>query len=187
VLALKWFILWLSYSKINHAMSNHYLDVALGLSATYLALSLLCSAGREAIASLFQSRAKMLLDGVLTLLYEPAGLALLRGILPSLRRLARREGGFGLRGLGSDSLAAAVMSHPLITGQAQAGRMPSYIPSTMFARAVMDTLQQRYGRQTSARSLLAQVNNPALQRTLLALLGEAGRSGGARTRAVPLV
>lgn len=154
-------------------MNNHYLDVALGLSATYLALSLLCSASREAIASLFQSRAKMLLDGVLTLLYEPAGLAHLRGILPSLQRLLRREGGFDLAALGSDSLAAAVMRHPLITGQAQAGRMPSYVSSAIFARATMDTLQQRLGTQTSARALLAQLNNPALQRTLLALLGEA--------------
>lgn len=154
-------------------MNNHYLDVALGLSATYLALSLLCSASREAIASLFQSRAKMLLDGVLTLLYEPAGLALLRGILPSLQRLLRREGGFDLAALGSDSLAASVMRHPLITGQAQAGRMPSYVSSAIFARATMDTLQQRLGTQTSARALLAQLNNPALQRTLLALLGEA--------------
>jgi len=154
-------------------MNNHFLDVALGLSATYLALSLLCSASREAIASLFQSRAKMLLDGVLTLLYEPAGLALLAGILPSLKRLLRRESGFDLAALGSDSLAAAVLRHPLITGQAQAGRMPSYIPSAIFARATMDTLQQRMGAQTSARALLGQLNNPPLQRTLLALLGQA--------------
>lgn len=154
-------------------MSHHYLDVALGLSATYLALSLLCSASREAIASLFQSRAKMLLDGVLTLLYEPAGLALLAGILPSLRRLLRRNDGFDLSALGAQSLAAAVLRHPLITGQAQAGRMPSYIPSALFARATMDTLQQRYGSHSSARALLAQLNNPPLQRTLLALLGTA--------------
>ncbi len=154
-------------------MSTHYLDVALGLAATFLSLSLLCSASREALASLFQSRAKMLLDGILTLLYEPAGLPLLRGILPSLRRLLRRDGGFDLRALGPTSLAAAVLAHPLITGLAQPGRMPSYIPSSIFARALLATLMQRHGPQSSARALLERIGNPPLQRSLLALLGSA--------------
>lgn len=154
-------------------MSTHYLDVALGLAATFLSLSLLCSASREAIASLFQSRAKVLLDGILTLLYEPAGLPLLRGILPSLRRLLRRDSGFDLHALGPASLAAAVLAHPLITGLAQPGRMPSYIPSSIFARALLDTLAQRHGPHGSARALLERTGNPPLQRSLLALLGSA--------------
>ena len=65
-------------------MSSHYLDVAVGLSYTFLAVSLLCSATRDAIASLFQTRAKVLLDGVLTLLHEAAARPKLRGVWPSV-------------------------------------------------------------------------------------------------------
>ena len=106
-------------------MSSHYLDVAIGLSYTFLAVSLLCSATREAIASLFQTRAKVLLDGVLTMLHESAGKPRLRGVWPSILRFLRVDSGFGLDKLGPDSLSAAVMSHPLIQGMAQQGRMPS--------------------------------------------------------------
>ena len=121
-------------------MSNHYLDVAIGLSFTFLAVSLLCSATREAIASLFQTRAKVLLDGVLTMLHESAAKPRLRGVGPSIARLLRRDDCFGLDRLGNASLAADVMRHPLIVGMAQRGRMPSYIPAPIFARAFVSTL-----------------------------------------------
>jgi hypothetical protein len=153
-------------------MSSHYLDVAIGLSYTFLAVSLLCSATREAIASLFQTRAKVLLDGVLTMLHEQEGKPRLRGILPSLRRLLRLDGGFGLDKLGPTSLAAEVMRHPLITGMAQCGRMPSYIPSAIFARAFVSTLSARYGKGQTAAMLLNSVGNDGLTRTLLAIIGE---------------
>lgn len=153
-------------------MSSHYLDVAVGLSYTFLAVSLLCSATREAIASLFQTRAKVLLDGVLTMLHESAVKPRVRGIVPSLLRLFRREGGFRLDQLGDKSLAADVMRHPLITGMAQRGRMPSYIPSSMFARAFVSTLTARYGKGQTAAALLDSVGNEGLTRTLLALMGE---------------
>jgi hypothetical protein len=71
--AEKSFMLWEHCWNFNEVgMSSHYLDVAVGLSYTFLAVSLLCSATREAIASLFQTRAKVLLDGVLTMLHESA-------------------------------------------------------------------------------------------------------------------
>lgn len=153
-------------------MSSHYLDVAIGLSYTFLAVSLLCSATREAIASLFQTRAKVLLDGVLTMLHESAGKPRLRGIIPSIKRLLRIDTGFGLDKLGAGSLTAAVMAHPLIQGMAQQGRMPSYIPSTIFARAFVSTLTSKYGKTQTAAMLLAQVGNEGLTRTLLAIMGE---------------
>jgi hypothetical protein len=153
-------------------MSSHYLDVAVGLSYTFLAVSLLCSATREAIASLFQTRAKVLLDGVLTMLHESAARPKLRGVWPSVLRLLRIEGGFGLQKLGDQSLAADVMRHPLITGMAQRGRMPSYIPSAIFARAFVSTLTTRYGKGQTATMLLASVGNEGLSRTLLAIMGE---------------
>ncbi|MRW83990.1 hypothetical protein GJ698_07750 [Pseudoduganella sp. FT26W] len=165
-------------------MSSHYLDVAVGLSYTFLAVSLLCSATREAIASLFQTRAKVLLDGVLTLLHEPAGKPRLRGILPSIRRLFRMDGGFGLDKLGSASLTAEVMRHPLITGLAQQGRMPSYIPSAIFARAFVSTLTGKYGKGHTAAILLNNVGNEGLTKTLLAIMGEGPDDAAALENAV---
>jgi len=153
-------------------MSSHYLDVAIGLSYTFLAVSLLCSATREAIASLFQTRAKVLLDGVLTMLHESAGRKRVRGIVPSLQRLLRLERGFRLDDLGADSLTREVMSHPLIIGMAQKGRMPSYIPSAIFARAFVATLAAKYGKAQTAALLLAKVGNDGLSRTLLAIMGQ---------------
>jgi hypothetical protein len=153
-------------------MSNHYLDVAIGLSFTFLAVSLLCSATREAIASLFQTRAKVLLDGVLTMLHEADAKPQLRGVLPSIARLLRRDDCFGLQRLGSASLAAAVMRHPLVMGMAQRGRLPSYIPAPIFARAFVSTLTARYGKGHTAQMLLASVGNDGLTRTLLAIMGE---------------
>src|SRR5471030_1497016 len=166
-------MLWEHCSKFNEGrMSSHYLDVAIGLSYTFLAVSLLCSATREAIASLFQTRAKVLLDGVLTMLHEPAGKSRLRGIIPSIKRFLRMDEGFNLAKLGPHSLSAAVMTHPLITGLAQQGRMPSYIPSAIFARAFVSTLTAKYGKAQTAAQLLANVGNEGLSRTLLALMGE---------------
>lgn len=153
-------------------MSSHYLDVAIGLSYTFLAVSLLCSATREAIASLFQTRAKVLLDGVLTILHEPAGKPRLGGVVASIKRLLRMDSGFNLAKLGPHSLSAAVMTHPLITGLAQQGRMPSYIPSAIFARAFVSTLTAKYGKGQTAALLLANIGNDGLSRTLLALMGE---------------
>jgi len=153
-------------------MSSHYLDVAIGLSYTFLAVSLLCSATREAIASLFQTRAKVLLDAVLTMLHESADKKKIRGILPSIQRLLRLDRGFRLEQLGSDSLTADVMRHPLIVGMAQQGRMPSYIPSAIFARAFISTLTAKHGKAQTAATLLAKVGNDGLSRTLLAIMGE---------------
>jgi len=167
-------------------MSNHYLDVALGLSSTFLALSLLCSATREAIASLFQTRAKVLLDGVLTLLHEPVEKPRLRSVLLSLQRLFRISGGFGLRKLEASSLTADVMCHPLITGLAQEGRMPSYIPSSIFARAFVATLTAKYGKLQTASALLDKLGNDGLARTLLAIMGEGPDDAAALENAVRL-
>ncbi|MYM25830.1 hypothetical protein GTP46_24685 [Duganella sp. FT135W] len=167
-------------------MSSHYLDVAVGLSYTFLAVSLLCSATREAIASLFQTRAKVLLDGVLTLLHESAARPRLRGVWPSLLRLLRIEGGFGLQKLDAQSLTAQVMQHPLITGMAQQGRMPSYIPSAIFARAFVSTLTSKYGKEQTALALLTSVGNDGLTRTLLAIMGEGPNDAAALENAVRL-
>ncbi|WP_343729371.1 hypothetical protein [Duganella sp.] len=165
-------------------MSSHYLDVAVGLSYTFLAVSLLCSATREAIASLFQTRAKVLLDGVLTMLHESSAKPRVRGIVPSILRLFRRQGGFRLDRLGAKSLTAEVMRHPLISGMAQRGRLPSYIPSAIFARAFVATLTSKYGKGKTAAALLDSVGNEGLTRTLLAIMGEGPDDAAALENAV---
>ncbi|MYM67779.1 hypothetical protein GTP45_13170 [Pseudoduganella sp. FT55W] len=165
-------------------MSSSYLDVAVGLSYTFLAVSLLCSATREAIASLFQTRAKVLLDGVLTMLHESAARPKLRGVWPSMLRLLRIDGGFGLDKLNDASLTAQVMQHPLIVGMAQQGRMPSYIPSAIFARALVSTLTAKYGKGQTAVALLNSVGNEGLTRTLLAIMGDGPDDAAALENAV---
>lgn len=181
----KSFMLWEHCWKFNGVgMSSHYLDVAVGLSYTFLAVSLLCSATREAIASLFQTRAKVLLDGVLTMLHESAARPTLRGVWPSVLRLLRIEGGFGLEKLDDKSLTAQVMQHPLIVGMAQQGRMPSYIPSVIFARAFVSTLTAKYGKGQTAAALLSSVGNEGLTRTLLAIMGEGPSDAAALEDAV---
>jgi hypothetical protein len=184
--AEKSFMLWEHCIQDNEVanMSSHYLDVAIGLSYTFLAVSLLCSATREAIASLFQTRAKVLLDGVLTMLHESAGKKQVRGIWPSIQRLLRLDRGFRLEELGSHSLTSEVMSHPLITGMAQQGRMPSYIPSAIFARAFVSTLTAKYGKTSTAAALLAKLGNDGLSRTLLAIMGEGPEDIAALEQAV---
>jgi len=99
-------------------------------------------------------------------------------------RLLRIEGGFGLDKLDDKSLTAQVMQHPLITGLAQQGRMPSYIPSSIFARAFVSTLTARYGKEQTAVALLNNVGNEGLTRTLLALMGEGPGDAAALENAV---
>jgi hypothetical protein len=106
------------------------------------------------------------------MLHESAGKKKIRGILPSIQRLLRMDRGFGLDKLGAHSLTAEVMGHPLIVGMAQQGRMPSYIPSAIFARAFISTLTARYGKAQTAAMLLSKVGNDGLSRTLLAIMGE---------------
>jgi hypothetical protein len=88
------------------------LDVAVGLILVYLMLSVACSLLNERIQSLFDTRAKMLHAALL--------------------RLLGSEQNSPFDGVKEHALVSAV-AHPR-TG------MPSYIPSSTFASALLDTL-----------------------------------------------
>lgn len=87
------------------------LDVAIGVVFVYLALSLVCTAANELLASLWKWRAKNLAEG--------------------LRNLLNCEN--------QDQLMTLFYKHPLIeTLYRDAKRLPSYLPSRTFAFALMD-------------------------------------------------
>ncbi|NWF94114.1 MAG: hypothetical protein HXY46_14530 [Syntrophaceae bacterium] len=88
------------------------LDVAIGLMVVYLFLSLICSVITEWISKRLEMRSKNLEEGIRSLLNDPEG------------------NGYSMR----------FFEHPLIRGIAQNGRRPSYIPSRLFALALMDLI-----------------------------------------------
>jgi hypothetical protein len=95
------------------------LEVAIGVVFVYLFLSLICSAINEWIASLINKRGKNLFEGVKNLLNDPK----------------------------FTGLAQQLYTHGLVDGISQEAanpdkpnRLPSYIPSNIFALAVLDIL-----------------------------------------------
>lgn len=89
---------------------SQILEIAMGLIFVYLLFSIICSALNEAVAGIFDLRARTLKQGIEKLLADPA------------------VGG----------IAAEIYAHPLVQGLAQGGRQPSYLPSRLFALALMD-------------------------------------------------
>ena len=127
---------------------SHILETAIGLILVFLVLSLICSAMREGIEAVLKHRALDLEHGIRELLHDPEG----------------------------KGLAHQLYTHPLVFGTFQGsyeatpkrrwlaygGRLPSYIPSTNFARALIDLDQQ------------GKINSPAFKEVLRSLAHEAG-------------
>src|SRR5713226_3383259 len=99
---------------------SEILDVALGLVFTYLLLSLICTAANELLAGLLNLRGRKLFAGIENLLYGSD--------LPAQAPDRTR-----------DLQVTDVYDHPLIRSLYRR-RWPSYIPSTNFALAVIDSL-----------------------------------------------
>ncbi len=92
------------------------LDVAVGLVLTYLLLSLVTSAIREGIAGIFKTRAKLMERGIEQLLQDPA----------LVKDFYEHSLIFSLyRGTSYEAAKAA-------------NTLPSYIPATSFAKAMID-------------------------------------------------
>lgn len=87
----------------------------------------------------------------------------------------------GLRLLLNPALAQELYSHPLVKKLSRSARGPSYIPSEMFALALMDVIAHlKPGESPSARdlgSLLGNVPDPDVRRVLSLLAAEAGPDG----------
>lgn len=89
------------------------IDVAIGLALTYLLLSLICTTLMEWVAQIANLRGRTLVEGTRSLLGETAA---------------------------ESPLTQVVLNHALIRGLGENNRMPSYIPSPVFAKALRDTL-----------------------------------------------
>jgi hypothetical protein len=88
------------------------LEVGLGLTLLYLLLSLVCTVVNEWIAQLLSLRARNLEMGIAKLLED-----------------ADRSG-----------LAGRLYEHPLLQSVCREGRKPSYLPASIFARALVDVV-----------------------------------------------
>src|SRR5437879_128021 len=89
------------------------IDVAIGLFLVYFLLSVLSSALKECVSGILGLRARTLKDGIRRLLDEPSG----------------------------NGLSQTFFRHGLVQGLSQtSGGKPSYIPSSIFATALLDIL-----------------------------------------------
>ncbi|WP_152562603.1 hypothetical protein [Caballeronia grimmiae] len=147
------------------------LEVAIGIVFLYVLLSLMCTALREGLEGYLKTRASYLENGIRELLFDPRG----------------------------ESLAKAFYEHPLVfslfngeyaspapgktAGALTRGKtLPSYIPAENFAAALMDIVARGPGRAlvstesatvAGIRGQLAMIDNPAVQRAVLASLDTA--------------
>jgi hypothetical protein len=126
------------------------LEVAIGVVFIYLLLGLICSVLNEWIAGIFALRARTLEAGVRNLLNNRQG----------------------------QGLAEQLYAHPFIKGLARRGQKPSYIPSRIFALALLDTVapaDSATGSRTiqEVRDTITQIADPELKKVLLALIDEA--------------
>ncbi|HEY2462274.1 MAG TPA: hypothetical protein VGI16_15805 [Candidatus Acidoferrum sp.] len=127
---------------------SQVLEVVVGLTLIYLAMSIACSGIKEVIASAFALRAK------------------------TLERTIRNM----LQGSSND-YAAKIFGHPLIASSAPEGKKPSYIASRAFASALFDVLAPPNATQPrtieSLRASVALISDVKLRDTLLGLIDSA--------------
>jgi len=129
------------------------IDVAIGVILVYLFLSLICSVITEWISKRFEMRAKNLEEGIRSLLSDPEG----KG----------------------DS--AKLFNHSLIAGLSQNGKKPSYLPSSLFALALMDIIAPSDPSKDSRtivdlRRAVSNLPNEKLRKTISSLLDDAGNN-----------
>jgi hypothetical protein len=133
-------------------------NTVIALALVFFLLSLLASALQESLASLFNSRGKLLeqaIEQLLTgVLVQPHGLV--NRLKDSARTVSRQH-------LAPDTLAAAVLNHGLLGGLSKGQRLPSYIPADEFADALIDVLRRLSGAglPTVEGLLLSAVQLPA--------------------------
>lgn len=127
------------------------LEIAMSLSLIYLQLSLVCSVLNEWVAGFLNMRAKNLWEGVRNLLYDVEG----------------------------SGLARQLYDHALVKHLGRTGRLPSYIPSRVFAMALFDVVAPLEGSSKTrtlneVRTSVAALSNEPVKRVLLNLIDEAG-------------
>ena len=113
------------------------LDVAIGLSLLFLFVSLICSAIREAIETVLNSRAADLEHGMRELLDDPTGQGIVAALYAHPLIFSLYDGDYAPRRLrphrslltGGTSLRMPIRTR---------GSLPAYIPASSFARAFLD-------------------------------------------------
>src|SRR5262245_14260437 len=112
-------------------LGSSILDVAIGVMFVFLVLSLVSSVINEWIASVIQQRGKNLFNGIKNLLNDP-----------DFTGLAQQLYSHGL----IDSISKGV-------APGAPNRLPSYMPSSTFALALLDLLSSRGAGEGTAPSL----------------------------------
>jgi hypothetical protein len=152
-------------------MFGPILDLAIGMIFFYLIFSLLVSAFNEFFAWSVALRAKTLRRGIGQLLEDPiAGPGLMTKvkawIAASEKKLELKPADPSKPGVDPnaervkkwDALASELYNHPLIKTLSQEGDLPSYIPSSNFATALIDLLKEKAGHAGPAN--LIDPNDP---------------------------
>ncbi len=134
------------------------LDVALGIVATFLLVSLISSAVTEAISSVLKLRHRTLRAGVQSLLNDP-----------QFTDLALELYNHAL---------ISPLGHGMATTIGELQHPPAYIDPHQFATALLDVLEARAGNTVPPpASVIAAIRDPQLRETMLALDARATRLG----------
>jgi hypothetical protein len=159
------------------------LDVAIGMILLYLLLSLLCSTIREGLEGWLKTRSVHLERGIRELLHDPSGRGLAYDLYnhPLVQSLFRGE-------YDPSRIATTTRKGMTQFGEMPArGNLPSYSPSSNFALALLDVVARGpssadAGTADAAapvltlagvRARIAEIQNPPVQRALLAALDTA--------------
>lgn len=123
------------------------LDVAIGMVFVYLLLSLICSAANELIELFLKGRASQLEEGLRELLHSENTENLIKRIYNRLSAKPK---------IGKvETLVESIYNHPLINSlfkgayKPNSSKLPSYIPSTNFALALMDLVPTISAQETA--------------------------------------
>lgn len=158
---------------------SEVLDVAIGLIVVYLLLSLFATAVREALESVFKTRAVFLETGIRELLDDRSGLGLAKELYEHPLISSLYQGRY-------DPAVAAAGEAPRRTKERTTGaNLPTYIPSPSFSAALVDLVVR--GPATAADSDLQRapitleslrtgvdlVGSPHVRRALLIALDSA--------------
>ena len=113
------------------------LDVAIGLSLLFLFVSLICSAIREAIETVLNTRASDLERGIREMLDDPGGQGAVRALYAHPMVFALHDGSYAPERL-QPHRSLLTGTRTLRMPIRQRGNLPAYIPAGNFARAFLD-------------------------------------------------
>lgn len=157
---------------------NPALDVAIGLSFVFLLFSVLCSAVQEALAGIFDLRARRLVAGLKNLLEDNGG----AGIAGAPKPIPPQSEAAAEGGTTAPTLVDDLLGHGLIRAQYQGSRYlldgrrgPSYLPSRAFSLALLDLVAPDPDAPSLHTTIAENPDIPAgTKHALLSLVNAAG-------------